>query len=99
MPWEKGQSGNPGGRPRASIEVREIRRLCQERSKEAYEVIAGLMASAEKETTRLAAAIAILKAAGVSFSEAPPVEDRPASPITGPVSDEALLATVARGEA
>lgn len=67
MPWVKGQSGNPRGRGTETIEVKEVRRLAQAKSKEAYSVIESLMVGAEKDSVRLAAAIAILRLAGVRW--------------------------------
>ena len=60
----KGQSGNPGGRSRESVEVR---RLVKENTLEAVQTIIALMVGAEKEGTRLEAAKTLLKLAGVSF--------------------------------
>jgi hypothetical protein len=66
--WQKGESGNPGGRPPLTIELQEVKRLCQERSMAAYERVAELMDSADKDSTRLAAALAILKMAGMPMN-------------------------------
>jgi len=66
--WVKGQSGNPGGKPPLTIELREVRKLAQERTPRAFEVIAELMENAEKDAVRLAAAIAVLKIAGMPMS-------------------------------
>lgn len=65
MPWAKGQSGNPGGRPKVVAKVRE---MAQRDTPEAYETLRSLMLTADKDSVRLAAAIAILKMAGVSLS-------------------------------
>lgn len=65
MPWAKGQSGNPGGRPPVAKEIRD---LAQADSKKAYQVVLGMMLGADKDSTRLAAAIAILKMAGVTMN-------------------------------
>ena len=56
MPFKKGQSGNPGGRPK---EVAEVRKLAQEHGRAAIERLVELMAS-ENERTAVAACEAIL---------------------------------------
>ena len=55
--WKKGQSGNPGGRPR---EVAEVKALARQHSEEAIRTIVELMRTAEHERTRLAAASELL---------------------------------------
>jgi HEAT repeat protein len=65
MTWAKGQSGNPGGRPTV---VQAIRALARTNSERAFNVVLGLMEHGDKDSTRLAAAIAILKVAGVPMS-------------------------------
>lgn len=56
MVWEKGKSGNPGGRPR---EHAEIKALAQVHGKDAIAVLVALLKSKD-ERSRLAAAQAIL---------------------------------------
>ena len=56
MPFKKGQSGNPGGRPK---EVAEVRELAKEHGPEAIERLVKLMAS-DNERTAVAACEAIL---------------------------------------
>ncbi len=69
MPWVKGESGNPGGRRRDSLEVREVRKLATEKTVRAFHVIDDIMEDAtEKGAVRLAAALAVLKLAGVNMS-------------------------------
>lgn len=63
--WKPGVSGNPKGRSKVSDAIRE---LAKSDSTEAYNVVKNIMLTGDKDTTRLAAAIAILKAAGVSFN-------------------------------
>ena len=56
MAFEKGKSGNPGGRPK---EVAEVRRLAKEHGLAAIERLAELMSS-DNERTAVAACEAIL---------------------------------------
>ncbi len=55
--WRKGQSGNPGGRPK---EVAEVRELSRQYTEEAIQTLVTLMQSAKLERTRLAAASELL---------------------------------------
>ncbi len=56
--WTKGESGNPGGRPR---EVGELRALARERTQEALDTLAAVMADPTATAgARVAAACAIL---------------------------------------
>lgn len=56
MPFKKGQSGNPGGRPK---EVSEVRELAKEHGSAAIERLVQLMSS-DNERTAVAACEAIL---------------------------------------
>jgi len=56
MPWKKGQSGNPGGRPKG---IAEITALCQQKSPAATKRIFQLIES-EDERVALAAAQTVL---------------------------------------
>jgi hypothetical protein len=64
-PFRKGQSGNPGGRPRSYA---EFRAAAISHSEEALATLVGLMRSAENDTVRLAACREILDRA---FGKAP----------------------------
>lgn len=63
--FQPGVSGNPAGRAKVADEVRE---LAQADTPEAYLIVAELMRSATKDSTRLAAAIAVLKLAGIPMN-------------------------------
>ena len=56
-PFEKGQSGNPGGRPKV---VAEIRQLARERGPEAIAALVKVMTKGKSEAARVAAANALL---------------------------------------
>lgn len=51
--WRKGQSGNPGGRPKGYAEFLDA---CREHTPEALATILGLMAGAQAEAVKLNAA-------------------------------------------
>jgi hypothetical protein len=70
-PWPPGCSGNAGGRPKASLEVRA---LAREHTAEALNTIVEIMRSARSDSVKLAAAEAILDRGW----------GRPAQEITGP---------------
>jgi Family of unknown function (DUF5681) len=57
MRFEKGQSGNPGGRPKADGEIRE---LARQHTAAALATLAEICQSGENESARVAAANALL---------------------------------------
>ncbi|MBA9063122.1 hypothetical protein GGQ91_002510 [Methylobacterium fujisawaense] len=57
MAFQPGQSGNPGGRPKASARVRDAAR---EHTEAAIQVLVDIAMSGESEAARVAAANAIL---------------------------------------
>ncbi len=99
MPWAPGTSGNPGGRSPETIEVKEVRRLAQSRSLDAFKILDGLMVGAEKDSVRLAAAIAILKLAGVQFDREIIRDVTPAAPSPDAAQPTPRLLAIARGTA
>ena len=56
-PFEKGQSGNPGGRPKVVAEVRE---LARQRAPEAIAALVKVMTEGKSEAARVAAANSLL---------------------------------------
>ena len=56
-PFKRGQSGNPGGRPKA---IAELRDLAREHSPEAIETLVKAMRAATDARVRVAAAVALL---------------------------------------
>lgn len=94
MPWKPGESGNPTGRPPEILEVKEVRRLAQEKTPRAFEIVASLMENAEKDAVRLAAALAVLKIAGVRMDSVT-VNLPPAQP-ANPYSDKPTTALLAQ---
>lgn len=100
MPWPKGQSGNPGGRPAEVLEVKEVRRLAQEKTPRAFEIVAELMEKASKDSVKLAAALAVLKIAGVRMDgemtvtvnqQTRPYSDRPTAELLAAASTSVVL--------
>jgi uncharacterized protein DUF5681 len=56
-PFKKGQSGNPGGRPKV---IAEIRQLARERGPEAIAALVKVMTKGKSEAARVSAATALL---------------------------------------
>jgi Family of unknown function (DUF5681) len=65
-PFQKGQSGNPGGRPKMAIELRE---RADKLAPAAFKIIETLMTDADKDSVRLSAAVRVLQVAGVPMGE------------------------------
>src|SRR5215510_12936646 len=82
-PFEKGQSGNPGGRPKA---VEAVRELARQHSPEAIEALVKVMTEGKSEAARVAAATALLDRGW----------GKPTQPIAG--DDEAGPVRIARIE-
>ena len=58
MPWVKGQSGNPGGRPK---EEHDIRKLARSRGTEAIDTLHAIMRDEKAPSAaRIAASVALL---------------------------------------
>src|SRR5574337_82539 len=64
MPWKKGESGNPKGRPKILPGIRAQARVD---SPKAYQALAEVMRD-KKHKHRVSAAVQILRIAGVSFA-------------------------------
>ena len=65
MPWKKGQSGNPKGRPMILPTIRAQARVD---SHAAYNTLVEAMRDSDKWSERIAAAVQVLRLAGVSFA-------------------------------
>lgn len=57
MPFVKGQSGNPGGRPK---ELKEIQELARQSAPSAIRALASIAAKGKSEAARVSAATALL---------------------------------------
>ena len=56
MPFEKGKSGNPGGRVKRTQEELDLIDACKKRTPDALNVIGSIMEHGENERNRLSAA-------------------------------------------
>ena len=65
--WKPGRSGNPGGRPKQTLEEKqqkfELRKACEALTPEALKTIVDLMVHADRDSVRLAAASFIVERA------------------------------------
>jgi hypothetical protein len=60
-PFTKGQTGNPGGRPKKTPEELDLIAACKAKAPEALDVIMHIMKNGENEKNQLSAAIAIIE--------------------------------------
>ena len=59
--FQKGQTGNAGGRPKKTSEEMDLISACKTKASEALEVIYRIMLNADDDRLRLAAALAIIE--------------------------------------
>lgn len=89
--WKKGQSGNPGGKPKVAAEVKA---LAREYGAEAIDKLVALMRGAEDEKTQLNAAESLLDRGYGRPTQAISGDD--GGPVRVDVAGEALVALFER---
>ena len=62
-PFAKGQTGNPGGRPKRTQEEQDLIEACKSKTPAALGVIENLMYEASSDNVKLTAALAIIERA------------------------------------
>ena len=60
-PFQPGQTGNKGGRPKKTPEERTLEEMCRAKTGEALAVLEGIMTNGENERNRITAAMAIIE--------------------------------------
>lgn len=61
MPFQPGQSGNPGGRPKAILpDGRTLAEVAREHTLDAVETLVAVMKDGESDAARVSAAVAVL---------------------------------------
>lgn len=60
-PFQPGQSGNRGGRPKKTEEERTLEAMCRDKTQQALAVLVKIMESGEQERNRITAAMAIIE--------------------------------------
>lgn len=92
--FKPGQSGNPGGRPRVVLELRE---LAQKDAPTAYDKLRAIMLD-DKHRQQLAAILGVLKVAGVPLNETASGGEQPSKPLTPEATERDLLDAATEGE-
>ena len=59
--WRPGESGNPAGRPKRTPDEKALIEACRQKAPEAMKVLVQLMKSADRDSVRLQAALAVLE--------------------------------------
>lgn len=60
-PFQPGQTGNKGGRPKKTEEERTLEQMCRAKTEDALAVLVGIMDNGENERNRITAAMAIIE--------------------------------------
>ena len=59
--FKAGKSGNPGGRPKLTVEVLDLVAACKNKTPDALAVLERIMMNGESERNQMAAAMAIIE--------------------------------------
>lgn len=60
-PFQPGQTGNRGGRPKKTEEERTLEQMCRDKTPDALGVLIQIMEAGEQERNRMTAAMAIIE--------------------------------------
>lgn len=101
--FEKGKSGNPGGRPKRTQEELDLIAACKKRTPAALAVIESIMMEGQSDKARLSAAMAIIDRAYGKPTQPTEITGKDGGPIehkrVQELTDEELAAIATRGGA
>jgi hypothetical protein len=95
-PFPKGQTGNPGGRPKRTEQEFELIAACKDKTPDALNVLEEIMRNGENERNRFAAALAIIERA--HGKPVQPTELKAAISVSNLTDEQLALIAASRSE-